>query len=254
VNPVLGVGLALGLALVGRRLRWLTASGAIAAATVGAAVFVGGGWAGASWLAVFFVSGSLFGDRPLEPGPVDLGRSWRQVTAKGGWAAVGALIALVGPGCGWALLAGSLAAATADTWATELGTRWGQPAVLITSGRRVAPGRSGAVSTVGTLGGIGGATALAVTVWLTRTDPALGIAALVGGVTGMLFDSVLGATVQGTYRCEACARETEAPDHHRGHALTHVRGWRWIDNDVVNLLATGCGAAAAVGIQLLFAG
>jgi uncharacterized membrane protein len=65
------------------------------------------------------------------------------------------------------------------------------------------------------------------------------------GVAGMLVDSLLGATLQGKYACPACDARFE-----RGNTVCHepVRlsgGQRWLDNDLVNLAATVCGAAAA---------
>src|SRR3989454_9159454 len=65
------------------------------------------------------------------------------------------------------------------------------------------------------------------------------------GLAGMLADSFLGATVQGKYECPACDARFE-----RGNTVCHeatrlTRGWRWLDNDAVNLAATLVGAAVA---------
>jgi uncharacterized membrane protein len=67
----------------------------------------------------------------------------------------------------------------------------------------------------------------------------------------MLVDSLLGATLQGKYECPACDARFE-----RGNTVCHepvrlVRGWRWLDNDTVNLAATLTGAAVcALGLRL----
>ena len=248
MSPVVGVALAGVLATVGLVVGWLTAGGAAAASIVGAAVFVGGGWVGAAWLAFFFVSGSALGDRSIEPTASHRGRAWRQVVANGGWAAVGMVLVLGNQAAGWAVTAGSLAAATADTWSTELGTRFGRSPVLISTGRPVAPGTSGAVTVVGTAGGIAGALALALLVGFTQADPSLAVAAFIGGGVGMVVDSIAGATVQGGYFCEDCQRATEAPRRHTGHRWRQTRGWRLVDNDVVNLVGTGLGAAVTVAL------
>ena len=61
----------------------------------------------------------------------------------------------------------------------------------------------------------------------------------------MLSDSLLGATVQAKYECPACDARFE-----RGSSVCHepvrlTRGWRWLDNDGVNLAATLVGATLA---------
>ena len=47
----------------------------------------------------------------------------------------------------------------------------------------------------------------------------IGIGAI-AGLGGALFDSVLGATVQATYYCDACRKETERPVHSCGRETT----------------------------------
>jgi uncharacterized membrane protein len=74
------------------------------------------------------------------------------------------------------------------------------------------------------------------------------------GVVGSAVDSLLGATIQGIYLCDVCAKETEAPIHRCGQPTRHLRGWIWLDNDVVNFLASGVGAALAVGLFLALRG
>ena len=72
------------------------------------------------------------------------------------------------------------------------------------------------------------------------------------GVAGMVADSLLGATVQGKYECPECDARFE-----RGNTVCHqpvrlIRGFRWLDNDVVNLAATLCGAAVvALGARIV---
>jgi len=118
--------------------------------------------------------------------------------------------------------AGSIAAATADTWATEAG-RWSRSVPrLITTGRPVEPGASGGVTALGTAASVCGALFIAAAaVALDHTSMAhrgawpAWIAA--AGISGSLFDSVLGATIEGRVS--------------------------WLDNDAVNVAATAWGAA-----------
>ncbi len=238
------------LAAVGWLVGWLNRTGALAAAVVGTTILALTGISGFLLLALFFVSGSLLtyarpapnrlADRPSH------GRTWRQVTANGGVAAAGALLLPWSPVLAWSVVAGALAAAQADTWSTEVGSLAGRPPRLITSGRPVPAGTSGAISPLGTAAGILGAGVMAVCALQLELPGASAGAALMGGVIGFLSDSVLGATAQGSYRCDSCAVDGEHPIHHCGHSARLVRGYRWIDNDVVNLAATMVGAAPAV--------
>jgi uncharacterized membrane protein len=70
---------------------------------------------------------------------------------------------------------------------------------------------------------------------------------LAGGVAGTLADSVLGATVQGRFHCPVCGRDPERARHDCTGTARPSGGIGWIDNDVVNLLATTVGAGVALG-------
>jgi uncharacterized membrane protein len=64
------------------------------------------------------------------------------------------------------------------------------------------------------------------------------------GLAGSLFDSFLGARVQAMYYCPTDKKETERhPLHTCGTQTVHVRGWKWLNNDWVNL---ACGAFGVV--------
>ncbi|HYL55728.1 MAG TPA: DUF92 domain-containing protein [Gemmatimonadales bacterium] len=226
-------------------MRWLTPGGLVAACGVGFGVAWGLGWPGLAVLAAFFLSGSLLTQLAERRAP---SRNARQVLANGGVAAVAALLG------SWSAAAGAIAAAAADTWATEIGAFSPLPPRLVTSGRRVTRGTSGGITALGTLGGVAGATLIAgLVVSLSPRGVAPGVATLVSaGVAGMLADSLLGATLQGKYECPACDARFE-----RGNTVCHepvrlTTGWRWLDNDAVNFAATLIGAAiAAIGAYVL---
>jgi len=184
-------------------VRWLTRLGAAAAVWVGVATGYGLGWRGLLLMLAFFVSSSLLSRKTT--------RNHRQVLANGG---VAALAALAGS---WIAFAGALAAATADTWASEIGQHARTPPRLITNGRPVPAGTDGGITLLGTTAGMAGAGLIAALSYVFGQRGATAIA--LGGVVGMLVDSLLGATVQGRVR--------------------------WMDNDAVNLAATLTGAACA---------
>lgn len=252
------VAVAAGLALVGRLLGWLTTDGTIAAVLVGTAVFAGSDLSGAALLTVFFVSGSLLtalSDR--SPGirsgrTARGGRTASQVLANGLWPATGAVFMGSGYAAGWPLLLGSLAAAQADTWATEIGVHAPMPPRLITSGESVPVGTSGGVTVMGTAGGVVGAAAMGAMGWILGYGAIVAAAAFVAGVVGMLADSLLGATAQAVYYCKACSRESESRVHRCGQPGQPVRGWRWIDNDTVNFAGTAAGGLSAIALWTLW--
>jgi uncharacterized protein (TIGR00297 family) len=149
-------------------------------------------------------------------------------------------------------LAGALAAANADTWATEIGVLSARRPWLLSSGRAVEPGTSGAVSAAGLSAAVAGAALIALVAGLATRSPNAAAAVLVGGFLGAMADSLLGATVQAIYYCPVCDKETERhPLHLCGSATTQTRGWSWLRNDEVNLAASVVGAGTAALIWLL---
>lgn len=224
--------------------RTLTTDGAVAATAVGSLVFRLGGVPGASALLAFFVSASALsrlGRARKARGPLAQAkgaqRDAAQVLANGGVAA-----ACLGLGARGGFL-GALAAANADTWATELGMLAAGRPRLITTLRPVETGRSGGVTWAGLLASLGGAgvvgAAWAIT---TRQVAAVGVA-IIAGMVGSVVDSFLGATVQGLYRCTRCGALSEDATHARcGGRGELLSGLSWIGNDAVNALATASGA------------
>jgi uncharacterized protein (TIGR00297 family) len=230
------------VALAAYRLGALTASGAWAATACGTLVYGGGGGTWAALLGAFFATSSAF--TRIEPSSrasgrrsLDYpGRRWDQVAANGGVAALAAAAhGLTDSPLALVAGAGAVAAATADTWATELGRQSPTAPRLITTWARVPHGTSGAITPLGTIGAVSGALLIGALTALLSQDAArmrrgaprpcrLAAAVAAAGFSGSLFDSVLGATIEGR--------------------------WRWVGNDVVNLMATTWGAVAAALLQI----
>lgn len=227
----------------------LTGAGGVAAAAVGTAVLWGTGWSGGAVLAAFFVSSTLVSHGappPAELDPKEGRRDARQVLANGGAAALAALVGLWDLRLAHWVLTCGLAAAAADTWATSLGARSRVPPRLVSTWRPVPPGTNGAVTPLGCLGALLGASLVGAVGAGMGGPPILLPAAALIGFAGMAADSWLGATLQGRFRCPSCDRPSEWPVHRCGTATIAQGGIRWLDNDAVNFAATGMAALLGV--------
>ena len=268
-NFLLGFALSTLIGWLGYRGGALAPSGVVGAILVGTLIFGGGGWVWGLLLILFFASSSLLSrfregekrglnEKFAKAGRRDLG----QALANGGWGALLALAHALRPHpLLFAGFVGAMATVTADTWATELGVLSRRPPRRITTGEPVPPGTSGGVSPLGLAAALAGAvfiglaaaglsrlfrtpTAIGTPVWF----PWLPLAGGVSGLVGALCDSLLGATVQGVYRCPRCESETERTLHTCGTATHPLRGWRWLNNDGVNFLSSVVGSGVAVWV------
>lgn len=68
-----------------------------------------------------------------------------------------------------------------------------------------------------------------------------------GGVFGALVDSLLGATIQRKGYCTICLKPTEDL-RHCGEKTKPIGGAPYVENNVVNVLSTVAGSAAALAI------
>jgi uncharacterized protein (TIGR00297 family) len=252
----LSAGLAAAISFAAWRIRALNFSGAIAAAAVGFLVMGFGGTAGAAALLLFFISSSAlsrYGKKRKQSLDYEKGgeRDAAQVLANGGVAAIAALLIPFFPGSPYlaAAMCGALAAANADTWATEIGSLAAHPPRLITTLRPAVTGSSGAISVPGTLASAAGALLIALTALFYEFGFYGVLSIALGGIAGSLSDSLLGATVQVQYRCAQCGKITERHTHHE-IPTKWERGLPWMNNDAVNFLATLCGALVTASLLL----
>jgi uncharacterized protein (TIGR00297 family) len=262
---LLGFILAVLITYLAYRAHSLSRDGAFAAVFLGTLIFGLGGWQWAALLLTFFISSSALtrafknrkqglDEKFSKGGQRDAG----QVFGNGGVPAAFVVLHVIFPGQTWPWLgfAAALASVNADTWATELGVLNPAPPRLITDlGKRVEKGTSGGVSLWGTGAALLGAAAiglLAALLFPAGSAPfgdrgLLFLLVTVSGLLASLFDSLLGATVQAMYLCPAHNKETEKhPLHTCGTPTVHVRGWKWLNNDGVNVACGAFGVLAAL--------
>ncbi len=251
-NFDVGALLAALVAFAAWRAGALTAGGAAGAFLVGTATFGALGLPGACVLLAFFVSSVALSrvGKARKAALVDAGkqgpRDGTQVFANGGVAALCALLALGGDQRFAAAFAGAFAAASADTWATEIGTLIGGRPRSILTFRTISAGLSGGVTFAGTLASVVGALLVAA----VAAAAGFGSIAAIGlaGVAGSLADSVLGASVQSLRWCPQCERACETDPHACGANTRPIRGASWFGNDAVNFSATLAGALVAFAL------
>ena len=273
LDLVVGLVFAGAIAYVALRARALDRGGAIAALLVGALTYASGTVPFTLVLLAFFVPSVLLSriGKARKTQLVDIGkggaRDAMQVLANGGVATLCALAWAFSHDARWAFaFAGAYAAATADTWATEIGTLARRAPRSILTLRPLATGMSGGVTLPGTLAEIAGAFwlgVIAIPAILVvsaqagngfgfavpyRAAVLIALAIPIAGIVGATLDSVAGATLQELRRCAACGRTCETDPHACGAATTLVRGVRGVSNDVVNFVATAAGAALAFAL------
>lgn len=249
------------------RKKSLTFSGVVGAVVLGTTMFALGSieWYGV--LIAFFISSTMLTKYKkrrkasaessyAKSGNRDIG----QVAANGGIGLVLCILNAIWPNELWYIaFIGVMAAATADTWATEIGGLSRSLPRSILNGRQVTPGTSGGITSLGIAASALGGLFIGLTAWVFMqfgpdTDINLGIlliVGLVGGLSGSLIDSWIGAVWQVMYFCTVCDKEVERTSH-CDQPTVKVRGAQWLNNDAVNIIASILGAWLALGAYILF--
>jgi uncharacterized protein (TIGR00297 family) len=266
VNLAIGAILSTILAILSVRVHSLDVGGGFAAVIIGTIVFGNGAWPWYTVLLSFFISSTILtrfkhsaksakGIEELKAGA----RNFWQAVGQGGIAALSAGVAILLPnhitffGVGFV---SALAEANADTWAVELGVLSARNPRLITKlSEEVLPGTSGGISVLGEFSAVAGSLFVSLTASVLgvfgSVSLILVLAAAIAAVTGEHIDSLLGATVQATYYCPACKKETERRIHKCGTATQHIRGFHPVTNEAVNFISTGLTAIVAMTLCLL---
>jgi uncharacterized protein (TIGR00297 family) len=235
------------VSIAGWKTKNLSASGSAAAVFTGTAVAWAFGWQGLLVLGVFFATSSFWSKyRSSDKTDIEKKlaktskRDWQQVMANGGSALIFSLLYIWSKDISF--MAGafaSLAAANADTWASEIGplSKWSP--VSIRTWKRVEKGTSGAVSLLGTASSLAGAAAIAlVSIGFFQEIGWKGTFLIViTGFLGSWIDTILGAFVQVEYVCPRCGIRTESSFHCEGKC-ERIQGSYLVNNEIVNFSAS----------------
>ncbi|MCG8346123.1 MAG: DUF92 domain-containing protein [Chlorobiales bacterium] len=256
---------ALLLAVFSIKVKFLNNSGATATFLLGTTIFGIGGLVWTVPLLTFYLLSSILSklgkkrkaqfDLVFEKGSQ---RDAGQVCANGGIAWIIMIVySLTGEPAYFFAYLGTLAAVQSDTWATEIGTMWPNPkARLITTMKPVPVGTSGGVSFPGTLGAFIGALLICASAILMQVGWLIDFGVvqsfmLIGlsGLVASLVDSFFGATIQAQYYDPVREKVTERTSSFRSDGTVVenklIKGYRYVNNDVVNTLCALSGCALA---------
>ncbi len=200
----IAVGVTLGFAVLARALRGVNRSGALAGGLACFLLFAGAGPIAFATLAALFVmtwiSTRLGYRRKLALGVAERreGRTAWQVLANLAVAALGSVVYSATGNRIWLVAAlAALTEAATDTVASEIGQYSRANPRMITTWQRVSAGTDGGITIPGSIAGLAAglliATVGAMGGMIPQSQLWIPVAA---GFAGMLFDSVLGATLQ----------------------------------------------------------
>ena len=234
--------------------KWITLDAIKSVIILGTIVLGFSGWYPAFALIFFFVTGSLFARRNIlfrESNSLNFVPVFRnygrrdgyQVWANGFWLALFCLGWFLTGSNGFFIAAfTAIAAATADTWATEVGTYRPGKTVNILTFRPAEPGEDGGISLKGSVAALSGAALISL--FLLMSDTVLpeyaAIIVLIFGLTGCFIDSYLGAV----YRANSTSFKIPK-DFSEG-------GESGFANSVINWLSTGISGILAIIITYVF--
>lgn len=142
----------------------------------------------------------------------------------------------------------STATFLSDTISTEIGVLSRNKPVLITNFKEVHTGRSGGISLLGTFSGLVSCFFFSIfssfifNLEIYKILPLVMLCSTLANI----FDSFLGATIQGLYYCNSCDMYSEEKIHTCGNKCEHALGINFINNHVINFIAVSTGGLLAL--------
>ncbi len=241
-----GFFLSLLIAIISLKVKFLKISGSLATFILAFLIFSFGGWQWTLSIFSFFVLSSVLSKIREKKNPAvnkyfqkSGSRDFFQVVANGGLGGVLVVINYFIPNQIWfSVYSGIIAAACADTWATEIGTLTRHKTYDILNFKKVEPGTSGGVSFAGFIGSLAGAfcISLIAAIWIDKQQIGFILLITFSGFAASALDSILGTTLQVQYKCLKCGRIIDNKIHCETTA-EKIHGINFINNDFVNLVA-----------------
>ena len=251
------------IALWAYRKQKLTLSGALAAFSLGVLTIVWGHWTFFPLMLMFFLSSvlirrvvTLWHQPKGTVVKAHEARTHVQVFSNGGVLAFLSVLYALHPHDAYIYAAGiSMAAATADTWASELGVL--SPVEPKSLWRKIplAQGLSGGVTPLGLWASLAGSAFVssfsiaffALRDGLSATGLILSLLMIGVGFMGSIVDSLIGEFLQAKYRNlrhEILEVASSASDQ-------LVSGWRWMDNNLVNFVSNVIVVIVMLGLMMV---
>ena len=248
-----GLGLSIVAAYLAFLMNWIRMSAIYTVIVIGTIVLGFGGWLLATALVLFFVSSSIFthfsGGKIEDPNDTKTSlneqkrRDSYQVWSNGFWVSVFAMMAFLLQSDLLLIAAfASVATATSDTWATEIGSRNPGITKKITNFEPVEPGTDGGVSLKGTLAAAAGSFTIGLLLLFSGNPDSVMFfwVVFLSGFLGCVADSYFGVFIQTNENVKLLVGPDSAFDE-----LT-------LKNNIVNWLATGLSGLIAIVFTQLF--
>ncbi len=128
-----------------------------------------------------------------------------------------------------------IASSLSDTLASSIGTLSKKKPFNIFTLKRIETGESGGVSLLGLFASLLGGIIIGIIYLISEINISNFILISLMGLLGSIFDSVLGTIFEAKYECIVCNKTVEM-DLHCNKQTKLIRGYKGIDNNMVNLL------------------
>ena len=230
------------------KIRILKKDGAFAAFLIGIILFSIGKWEFLIPISIFFLTSSILSKISsyfLNKKKKESNRNLTQVLSNG---SIPLLLSFIWFYTSMELFfysfLASISAVNSDTWATEIGSLSNKKPVNSINFKKIKKGESGGITLLGIIGGIGGAFIISI---FSIEYGKIFIIISVSGFLACYFDSILGSTLQGKYKCKKCGQNNEI-GFHCNQSSELISGIEIFSNNLVNFLCSAFGGIILIAL------